>query len=63
MTNSLSIFLCAVDDVEDCVGMQQQQKLIGPPLVPDRCRQQALKLEICIAAHQIDHPKRDSSVH
>jgi hypothetical protein len=46
----------AVEDLEGCVGtVNQNSKMpVGPPLVPKRCRQQALKLEMCIAAHQVD---------
>ncbi|KAG7667504.1 hypothetical protein KSW81_001205 [Nannochloris sp. 'desiccata'] len=44
-----------VEDLEGCVGVvnQRSKMPVGPPLVPDRCRKQALKLEMCIAAHQI----------
>ena len=28
----------------------------GPPLVPERCRKQAMKLEMCLAAHQVEDP-------
>ncbi|KAH7617678.1 hypothetical protein Ndes2526B_g07542 [Nannochloris sp. 'desiccata'] len=45
-----------VEDLEGCVGVvnQRSKMPVGPPLVPDRCRKQALKLEMCIAAHQVD---------
>ena len=53
--NICSVFL-AVDDLEGCIGVHQTSSKMpsGPPLVPDRCRHQAVKLEMCIAAHQVD---------
>lgn len=48
---------CSACGLEDCVGTPPPRNARvpqGPPLVPERCREQGMRLEACLVAHQTE---------